>query len=90
MRDYKLVVVLKSDLKKENKDQILTDIKSWIGEMKDEKIENLGDRKLAYPIKRQRTGEYMVVNFDAATIPTDLNNKMRMQEDVLRYLLVRE
>ncbi len=90
MRDYKLVVVLKSDLKKEKKDQLISDVQSWIGEMKSQKTDTLGDRKLAYPIKKQRTGEFVVMNFTADTIPTDVDSKMRMQEDILRYLLVRE
>ena len=90
MRNYKLVVVFKSDLKKESKDKLVTDIQSWIGEVKNAKVDTLGDKKLAYPIKKNRTGDYVVVNFEANTIPTDVDNKIRMQEDVLRYLLVRE
>lgn len=90
MRDYKLVVILKSDLKKERRDQLLSDFQSWIGEMDSPKTNTLGDRKLAYPINKERTGEFVVMNFSAKTIPTDVDNKMRMQEDVLRYLLVRE
>lgn len=90
MRDYKLVVILKSDLKKERRDQLLSDFQGWIGEIDSPKTNTLGDRKLAYPIKKERTGEFVVMNFAAKTIPTDVDNKMRMQEDVLRYLLVRE
>ncbi len=89
MRDYKLVVILKSDLKKDRRDQILSDVQNWIGKIDSPKTDTLGDRKLAYPIKNARTGEYVVMNFSAETIPTDVDAKMRMQEDVLRYLLVR-
>ena len=90
MRDYKLVIILKSDLKKDRRDKLLSDVQSWIGEMDSPKTDTLGDRKLAYPIKKERTGEFVVMNFAANTIPTDVNDKIRMQEDVLRYLLVRE
>jgi small subunit ribosomal protein S6 len=90
MRDYKLVLILKSDLKKERRESLMKDIESWIGKIESPKTESIGDRKLAYPIKKQRTGEYSVMNFSADTIPTEMHNKMRMQEDVLRYLLVRE
>lgn len=89
MRDYKLVVILKSDLKKERKDKLLSDMQSWIGEVKSQKTDSLGDKKLAYPIKKERTGEYLVMDFEANTIPTDFDDKIRMQEEVLRYLLVR-
>lgn len=90
MRDYRLVLILKSDLKKDRKDAFLKDVQGWIGDVESPKIDTLGDRKLAYPIKKARTGEYVVMNFSAKTIPTDVDNKIRMQEDVLRYLLVRE
>ncbi len=89
MRDYKLVLVLKSDLKKERRDKVMADVKSWIGEMSESKTDSMGDRKLAYPIKKQKTGEYVVMDFSAESIPTDVDSKMNMSEEVLRYLLVR-
>ena len=90
MREYRLVVVLKSDIKKETKDSLFADFQRWIGTVSDAKTNSLGDRKLAYPIKKQRTGEYVVMNFKADTVATDLNAQMNRNENVLRYLLVRE
>ena len=90
MRDYKLVLILKSDLKKERRDKLMKEVQGWIGETVSPKTDSLGDRKLAYPIKKEKTGEYVVMNFSANTIPTTVNDKMRMQEEILRYLLVKE
>ncbi len=90
MKKYKAVLILKSDLKKDQKDTLMGDLKSWIGNVTDEKIDSLGDRKLAYPIKKQKTGEYVVMQFSAPTIPTDVNAKIQMNESILRYLLVLE
>jgi small subunit ribosomal protein S6 len=89
MREYTFVVIIKSDVKKERKDALMQDVQKWIGEVESPKIESLGDRKLAYPIKKQKTGEYVTLSFAAKTIPTDVNAKMLLQEDVLRHLLIR-
>jgi small subunit ribosomal protein S6 len=89
MRDYTLVLVVKSDSKKERKDALLQDVQKWIGEVDSPKIESLGERKLAYPIKKQKAAEYITLKFGAKTIPTDVNSKLLLQEDVLRHLLVK-
>jgi ribosomal protein S6 len=89
MRDYTLILVVKSDSKKERKDALMNDVQKWIGKIEDSKIESLGERKLAYQIKKQKTGEYLTLKFKADTIPTDVNGKILLQEDVLRHLLVK-
>ena len=89
MRKYKLVIVTKSDIKKEDREKLLIEIKKWIGEPKNDKIESLGERKFAYPIKKELKGDYTLINFEADTISAQLDKKMRIQDDVLRHLLVR-
>lgn len=54
--------------------------------------QNLGKKKLAYPIKKTRNGVYVVVNF---TIGADkvnaLDARIRTQEhDIIRYILVNQ
>lgn len=89
MRDYTLVLIVKSDTKKERKDALLSDVQKWIGKVDSPKVVSLGDKKLAYQIKRQKSGEYITLSFSADTIPTDVNAKLLLQEDVLRHLLVK-
>ncbi len=90
MRSYRLVLLLKPDLKKEPKDKLFDEIKKWLGEIKNDKVDSLGEKKLAYPIKRERRGEYAVMNFEAETIDTELNKKLLIKDEVLRHLLVRQ
>lgn len=89
MRKYKLVLLLKSGTKKEAKDKLLQDLKKWIGSVKEEKVTELGERKLAYQIKKQRSGEYVVFDFQAENLPKDLDKRILMQDDILRHLIVR-
>jgi len=82
-------MVLRSDLKKEKKEKIFTDIRSWIGNMGKETIKALGDKKLAYPIKRQPTGEYLIMEFAAENVTPMVEKRMQMTDDVLRHMILR-
>lgn len=90
MRQYQLVLLLKSNLKKDDKEKLFADIKKWIGAPKSEKIDSLGERKLAYSIKGERAGEYLVFNFETETVNTDLVKRLQMREDIIRHLLIKQ
>lgn len=52
-------------------------------------VDHWGNRQLAYPIKRQTSGYYVVAQFTAAAeaLP-EFERLLRLDEEVLRYLLV--
>jgi ribosomal protein S6 len=89
MKNYKLVLLLKSDLKKEAKDKLIEDIKKWIGTVKSDKLDAIGEKKLAYTIKAQRSGDYLVYNFEADNVTDELNKRLLIRDEILRHLLVR-
>ncbi len=89
MKSYKLVLLLKSDLKKDAHEKLYTDIKSWLGDVEKDKAESLGEKKLAYQIKKARSGEYVVFNFESEKVGPELNNKLVLRDEVLRHLLIR-
>lgn len=89
-RKYKLVLILKSDLKKEAKDKLLGNIKSWGGKVTNDKITELGEKKFAYPIKGDKKGDYVLMEFESESVSSELENKTRINDDVLRHLLVRD
>lgn len=88
-RQYKLVLVFKSELKKEDKDKLLTQIKSWGGKIANEKVTELGEKKFAYPIKGALKGDYVVLEFESESVDSTLEEKTRINADILRHLLVR-
>lgn len=54
------------------------------------KRENWGLRNLAYKIKKNRKGHYVLLNIDAPPAAIlEMERNMRIHEDVLRYLTVR-
>jgi small subunit ribosomal protein S6 len=55
-----------------------------------EKREYWGLRNLAYRVKKNRKGHYMLFNLDAPPIAvSELERNMRINEDVLRYLTIK-
>ena len=92
MRNYELMFIVKTaeesdGAKKIAKayEKIITDGKGKIAETKD-----MGQRKLAYPIKKEINGFYYVIDFSAKqeTI-TELDRRFRIDEKVLRYMIIR-
>jgi small subunit ribosomal protein S6 len=56
-----------------------------------EKVDTWGRRRMLYPIKHSRDGHYVVYNFRSE--PQALNEleaAWRIQEDVLRHLVIRQ
>lgn len=89
-RKYRLVLILKSELKKEAKDKLVTQIKSWGGKISNDKVTELGEKKFAYPIKGVQKGDYVLVDFESDSVAAELEEKVRIHEDILRHLLVRD
>lgn len=89
MRNYKLVLVLKGDLKKEEKQKVFADIKKLIGDAKKEEVKELGEKKLMYPIKSQKKGDYVAMSFETDRLSEDIHKKLEIQDALLRHLLVR-
>jgi len=53
-------------------------------------LESWGLRNLAYRIKKNRKGHYVMMNLDAPSeVVTELERQQRIHEDILRYLTLR-
>lgn len=74
--------------KEEKNDSIAKIIESFNGKIVQEKP--LGRRKFAYPIKKETAGYYHTVIFDFDNQQLSrLNNSLKLNSDLLRYLIVR-
>lgn len=90
MRKYRLIVIFKSELKKEAKEKLLTQIKSWGGKIANDKTTELGEKKFSYPIKGAQKGDYVLLNFESESVMPEMENKIRINDDIIRHLLVRD
>jgi len=55
-----------------------------------EKVDDWGKRRLAYEIEKISEGYYSFVTFEAEhDAPAEIESRIRIMDDVLRYLIVR-
>ena len=91
MNKYEIMFILKSNEEEAIKTQV-SEFKAIITDMKG-KIENekeMGNRKLAYPIKKELNGYYYVMNVNANNEAiAEFERKARISENVLRHLVIR-
>lgn len=87
---YELVIVAKVD----KSDQLISRVEKALkdAQASNLKVERLGKKQLAYPIKKQTDANYFVVNFEAEASAIDgFASKLRLeQEDLLRYLIIKK
>jgi len=92
MREYELVVIINPEIPDEENTQVVDRVAQLIaaggGEIT--KTDSWGRRRLAYPIDRHREGFYVVQQFRMAPEATaELERSLKLNEDIIRYLLVR-
>ena len=53
-------------------------------------VDEWGKRKLAYEIQKMREGYYYFIHFEAeTTAPAEIEGRLRIMENVMRFLCVR-
>ena len=91
MNKYEIMFILKSNEEEAIKNQV-SELKAIITDMNG-KIENekeMGNRKLAYPIKKELNGYYYVINVEANNEAIqEFDRKSRISENVLRHMIIR-
>lgn len=90
MRLYELVMILKSSLSEKEREKLLETIKGWLKDVKIIKEESLGQKPLAYKIKRELSGVYHKIEMEAENIPADFEKRLNTSENILRHLLLRK
>lgn len=91
-RPYEVMYVLDTRLDEESQSKINGRVQETIAKIggKVESTESLGRKRLAYPIKKQNDGLYMLTNFEADSRSLkELNRVMNITEGLLRHLVVR-
>ncbi len=91
MRKYELVCVIQPDLDNDALNGVVEKVKGWIGEAGGnvDKVELWGKRRMAYPIRKQFDGYYVLMNVTLAPeATTGLQRNLRFLEPVMRHMLV--
>ena len=91
MNKYESVIIVNPNVDEEGikaLEKKFTDIINNDGKL--EKIDNLGKRKLAYEVKKNNEGIYLVLTFDAnADLIEELQRNYRITDEVIKFIVIR-
>jgi small subunit ribosomal protein S6 len=92
MNKYELCVVLSAKIEDDERAATLEKVQKYVTRFGGTvtNIEEWGKKKLAYEIQKMKEAYYYFVQFDAdATAPIEIENRVRIMENVIRFLCVR-
>lgn len=90
MRDYELVFIVRPDLDDNAFKEVVERVRSWITEAGGavSKVDLWGKRKLAYPIRKQKEGQYVLMMTQMPpAFNITLERNLRFLEPVMRFLV---
>ena len=92
MQKYESVLIARQDLGASQVNSIVSDLSEVIKKEGGEvvRVDNWGLKNLAYRIKKNRKGHYVLLNISApANAIAEYERVMRVNEDIIRYMTVR-
>ena len=93
MNNYESVCILAQNSTNEQISNMIVKIQNKIAEFSNEniKIENLGKKKLAYAIKKNTEGTYLITHFRARRKDVkELERFYRISEEIIKFLTIKE
>lgn len=91
MNKYESVVIINPNLDEEGTKAVVKKFESLINsDGKLEKADELGKRRLAYEVKKNREGYYVVFYFEANTsLIAELERNYRITDEVIKFMTIK-
>lgn len=92
MNKYETVIIINDTLTQEKKDATIKKIVDYINENGNVTSQEIvGSKRLAYEIRKQKTGYYIIIKFDAeSNFVAELERLYRITAEVIKFIVVRE
>ena len=92
MNKYESVIIINPNLEGEAIKALIAKISDLINNNgKIVSVEELGNKKLAYEIKKQKEGYYVVLKFEAKPDSiTELERVYRITDEVIKFMVIKE
>jgi len=92
MRDYETIYILSPNTPEEGVEKVNVRMQEVItangGEMT--KVEKWGKRKLAYPVNKQKKGEYILYQYKGGPVTVaELERNFKMTDSIIKFMTVR-
>ena len=93
MNKYELAVVVSAKIEDDERAAVIEKCKKYIvrfgGTITE--VDEWGKKRLAYEVQKMKEGFYYFIRFEApATAPAELESRVRIMDNVIRYLCVRQ
>ena len=93
MNKYELAVVVSAKIEDDERAQVIEKVKALVerfgGQISD--VDEWGKKKLAYEIQKMKEAFYYFIRFEAdSTAPAEIESRVRIMDNVIRYLCVRQ
>ena len=93
MNKYELTVVVSAKIEDEERAAVVEKCKALIERFGGQvtNVDEWGKKKLAYEVQKMKEAFYYFVQFDAEpTVPVEIESRVRIMDNVIRYLCVRQ
>lgn len=93
MNKYELALVVNAKIEDDAREAVVEKAKEYVTRFGGTvtEVEEWGKKRLAYEIQKMREGYYYFIQFEAdATCPIELEKRVRIMDNVLRYLVVKK
>ena len=93
MNKYELCVVVNAKLEDDGRAAVVDKCKALIERFGGTitNVDDWGKKKLAYEVQKMKEAYYYFIQFEAeATAPIEIENRIRIMDGVIRYLVVRQ
>ncbi len=93
MNKYELALVVNAKIEDDARAAVVEKAKEYITRANGTvtEVEEWGKKRLAYEIQKMNDGFFYFIQFDApATAPAEIENHVRIMDNVLRFLCVRK
>ena len=92
MNKYESVVIINPNLEAESIKAVISKFSDLINtDGKVNSVEELGKKKLAYEIKKQNEGYYVVLKFEAKPeLISELERQYRIADEVMKFIVIKE
>ena len=92
MNQYELSLVVNAKIEDEARNAAVEAVKELIAKFGGTitNVDDWGKKRLAYEIQKMKEGYYYFIQFDAdSTTPNEIEQRLRIMENVIRFLCIR-
>ena len=93
MNKYELAVVVSAKIEDDERAAVIDRCKALIERFGGQitNVDEWGKKRLAYDVQKMKEAFYYFIQFDAeSTVPAEIESRVRIMDNVIRYLVVRQ